>query len=52
MVDNGGLTPAGAMMEIQKFKGDDGRIYRLSVVVELYDPAKPSSCSLTRAATN
>jgi hypothetical protein len=39
MIDNGGLTPALATVEIQKLKGDDGRLYKLCVTVEPYDPA-------------
>ena len=40
MIDMGGVTPTTSAVEIQKLKGDDGKIYRLSVVVELDDKSK------------
>lgn len=33
----GGATPTAAAVEIQKLKGDDGRIYKLSVMVEPFE---------------
>jgi hypothetical protein len=36
-IDKGGVAPAAAAVEIQKLKGEDGRIYKLSVMVEPFE---------------
>ncbi len=40
MSDKGGATPTAAAVEIQKLRGDDGKVYKLSVIVELFEKRK------------
>ncbi|MBT1707912.1 hypothetical protein KK062_06755 [Fulvivirgaceae bacterium PWU5] len=37
MSDKDGETPTAATVEIQKLRGDDGKVYKLSVRVELFE---------------
>ncbi|MBT1688899.1 hypothetical protein [Dawidia soli] len=43
MIDKTDLQPVSDTIEIQKLQGDDGKIYKLSVVIERYDPEKEST---------
>jgi hypothetical protein len=37
MSDKAGATPTAATVEVQKLRGDDGKVYKLSVMVELFE---------------